>query len=347
MNQEICIITVSCNLTDKLAKCLQSIFNTGYRNIRIIIFDNGSTPSLKNTLTKYHPSINEIIVLRDKTNLGFAKANNICLKYALKQFPKSNYFLLLNNDAYVRKNFFTKSLPFLNKDNDLISPMIALTGNRGVDSMGIDYYRDGTAINRTKKKKNNYLLPAACLYVSRTFAEECFDKFGWLFIPCFQSYMEDVEMSLRALLMKKKLVLISQILVDHDRSSTLKSEKATLYLGIRNQLWTIITTWTNEMIRQNLFQIIKGQIVNDIVYFLKFKNLFTLKIYAATLLFLPDLLKTRRTITNSLLLFHPGNIFTSGDSITLKTHILRSRTYKKWQSHLRKLFRTFPKSHLP
>ncbi len=337
MNPKICIIIPSHNLTDQLERCLNSIKRTNYDNIVVIIFDNGSTPSLKKSFLSYSQKFKHLMFLRSSQNLGFAQANNLSLKYALKKFPKTDYFLFLNNDAYVKKNFFTKTIPYLNQKSDLLSPVIELTNDRGVDSAGIDYYSDGTAINSNGyREKIEYLLPAASLFVSKKFVLECKNKFGWLFIPSFESYIEDVEFSLRALLMEKKIILINKRLVLHKKSSTFRNEDIALYLGIRNQLWTIIITWTKKMIYKNFFGVLRGQLINNIVYFLKFKSFFMFRIYFHTVIRLPELLRLRRKIQKYLIIDYPNGVFVK-NPVTLKTHIIRSRTYKKLKILMKKL----------
>lgn len=325
----ICIIIPSFNLVDKLSKCLDHIINTGYKNLNIIIFDNGSSPPLEESLSTYQNKIKRLIFLRATKNLGFAEANNKSLKFCLKHFKKTDYFLLLNNDAYITKDFFIKSFNYLKQNFDLISPYIYLTKNRGIDSKGINYYRDGTGINRTNNQKDNYLLPAACLFISYKYVKESFGHYDWLFIPYFESYIEDVELSLRTKLMNKKITLIPQKTVYHDRWSTTNNHNRRFFLGMRNQLWTIITTWPNTMIKNHIADIVKGQIVNSVIYTLKFKSIFMLNIYIRTFFNLPKLLETRKLIQKSILLDNPKGIFVKNKLITLITHIKRSKTYSK------------------
>jgi len=324
----ICVVIPSYNLVDKLSKCLDCILNTGYKNLNVIIFDNGSNPPLKQSFLSYQDKIKGLVFLRDSKNLGFTEANNKSLKFGLKHFKKIDYFLLLNNDAYITKDFFDKSLSYLKQDFDLLSPFVFLTKNRGVDSKGIDYYRDGTGMNRGHEQKGAYLLPAVSLFISKKYVRECFNNYGWLFIPCFESYVEDVELSLRAKLMNKKIMLIPKKLVYHDRSSTIKNQKRTLFLGMRNQLWTIMTTWTKTMINNNLVEIIRGQITDNIIYSLKFKNIFMLPVYFQTFSKLPKLLKIRKSVQKEIISYDSKDIFLEG-SVTLTTHIKRSKTYKK------------------
>lgn len=328
---KICIIITVYNRTDLIKNCLNHIIKTGYENLSVIIFDDGSKSPIEKDLQSYSDRIKNLTFLRSKKNLGFIKANNQALKYGLKYIKHVDFFLLLNSDAYVTEDFFLKSVKYLKRDINLAAPFVFLTQKRGVDTMGIDYYSDGTAMSRKSDRKENYLLAGACLFVSSTFLKECFDKFGFFLLPDLECYFDDVEISLRALLMDKKIYLIPHTLVYHDRWGTYKDEQFRLYYGIRNQFWTILTTWTNKMIKRNLIEILRGQVITSVVYLLKFKNLFIPKIYLETIVSLPRLLKKRKLIQKHLPVAYPNNVFLE-NPITLLIHIKRSRTYQKIRS---------------
>lgn len=324
----ICIVIPSYNLVDKLTRCLDHILDTGYQNIDLIIFDNGSSPPLKESLRSYRDKIKGLSFLRSEKNIGFARANNKSLEFAVKRLKKIDYFLLLNNDAYINKDFFDISLNYLKHKYALLSPFVLLTKNRGFDSKGISYYRDGTGVNRTGNKDHAILLPAACMFVSNKYVKESFHNYGWLFNPYFGSYAEDIELSLRTTLIGKRTGLIPHNLVYHDRSSTL-DKSGIDFLSTRNQLWTIITTWTSNMIKKNISEIINGQVNNAFIAILKFRIIFMLRIYIQTLFFLPELLKIRKLIQKSILLRDRDDIFSEKMPTTFTTLIKQSRTYKK------------------
>lgn len=324
----ICVIIPSYNLADKLAKCLDSLSMTNFLGISVIIFDNGSDPPLGKILGEYKKKFRKIVFLRSEQNLGFAKANNRSLEFGLKKFRESDYFLLLNNDAYVTKDLFTRSQKYLEKKHDLLSPHVLLTKNRGADSRGISYYRDGTGVNRTRIEKNAYLLPAACLFISKIYVRECLKKYGWMFNPHFGSYAEDIELSLRTELSNKKSSLIPYELVYHDRSSTI-NKKSVDFLSARNQLWIIITTWTGDMIKNNFFEVINGQINNTFVSVLKFRIIHMFRIYLETIFALPKLLAIRKVVQSNIVPGNHDHIFSEKPRVTFSTIIRQSRTYKK------------------
>lgn len=329
----ICIIIPSFNLAVLLKTCLNSLLKTNYRELIVIVIDDGSNPSLKKGLLSYQKRFSRFVFLRNNARMGFAKSVNKGLRHGLNNFKKVDYFLLLNNDAYLKSNFFTISLKHINK-SDLASPITLLSERRGVDTMGIDYYCDGTGIDRTVQSDDNYLLSASCLFVSYSFAKENLAKFGWFFIPEFESFAEDIELSLRAKLMNKKIELIPRALAFHHRTSTLNNKYTTLYLGVRNQLWTIITTWTSNMITKHIFCIIKGQCINTLMYSLKFKRLFMIEIYLQTLFNLPALISIRKKMQKNLNVEYPTDVFVK-NTISLSYHLKRSKTYRSLLEHFK------------
>ena len=60
-----------------LCKCLDSVANQTYKNLEIILIDDGSTDSSQKILEKYKHKDNRIIII-NQTNSGQSSARNIC-----------------------------------------------------------------------------------------------------------------------------------------------------------------------------------------------------------------------------------------------------------------------------
>ena len=54
-------------------------------------------------------SFNELIIIQNRTNLGFAEGNNVAIKFAMENID-SEYYLLLNNDTVVDKELLDELL---------------------------------------------------------------------------------------------------------------------------------------------------------------------------------------------------------------------------------------------
>jgi GT2 family glycosyltransferase len=79
-----------------LRRCLESLRKTRYNNYRVLVVDNGSKDGSVEMIREIFPEV-EIIAL--PKNLGYAKANNFGIVYALKRGAK--YIVLLNNDTQI------------------------------------------------------------------------------------------------------------------------------------------------------------------------------------------------------------------------------------------------------
>jgi GT2 family glycosyltransferase len=88
------IVTVNYNGLGDTLGLLHSIYHINkYENIEVVVVDNASEDDPTHSILSAHPSA---IVIRNKTNLGFAGGNNVGLKQT-----KGKYVLLLNNDTEI------------------------------------------------------------------------------------------------------------------------------------------------------------------------------------------------------------------------------------------------------
>lgn len=113
-NKDCTVIILSYNTKDVTDVCLQKAEasanqckkNTG-NSIKIIIVDNGSNDGSCEMIKEKHPNV-QLISLSE--NIGYSRGNNLAMKQA-----KTNFILLLNNDAYLEKNTLESALEFMTK----------------------------------------------------------------------------------------------------------------------------------------------------------------------------------------------------------------------------------------
>jgi GT2 family glycosyltransferase len=89
----VCILNWN-GLTDTI-ECLQSLRDSTYPNLQIIVLDNGS----REDPTLLQEQFPEIVLLREPANLGYAAGNNRAAAVALE--AHCDYLLFLNNDTVV------------------------------------------------------------------------------------------------------------------------------------------------------------------------------------------------------------------------------------------------------
>lgn len=93
-------------------ECVESILNnikTRTHQIDIVIVDNGSPNQSYDVLITNFSQVQNIYVLKNEDNLGFAKGNNVGYKYA-KYCLKADFIVLLNNDTMIFQADFVDML---------------------------------------------------------------------------------------------------------------------------------------------------------------------------------------------------------------------------------------------
>ncbi len=105
------IVIVNYNVEYFLEHCLYSVRNA-LKNIEaeVFIVDNNSVDGSVQMLKEKFP---EYVLIENKDNVGFAKANNQAMRIA-----KGEYILLLNPDTVVEEDTFSKCIEFMNATPD-------------------------------------------------------------------------------------------------------------------------------------------------------------------------------------------------------------------------------------
>lgn len=108
---DLSIIIVSYNTKEILRNCLNSVRlstkDAGYQS-EIIVVDNGSKDESAEMVRKDFPDTK---LIKNTTNLGFARANNIGIKAS-----KGKYTLLLNSDTVIFSDVIPKMIEFMKKN---------------------------------------------------------------------------------------------------------------------------------------------------------------------------------------------------------------------------------------
>jgi hypothetical protein len=103
---DLSVIVVSWNVRGLLAGCLAALpAATAGLSAEIIVVDNASTDGTAEMVARAHP---EVTLLRNESNLGFARANNRGLAAA-----QGRYLVLLNSDTVPPPECLTKMVEFM------------------------------------------------------------------------------------------------------------------------------------------------------------------------------------------------------------------------------------------
>jgi hypothetical protein len=121
---DISLIVVNRNTCELLPDCISSINNTaGNHSFEIMLVDNGSTDDSVGLIGQLFP---EVIIIENKTNLGFAKANNAALKRMRGRFA-----VLLNTDARLKERSIDVLIDFMDK-----TPEAGICGGQLLNEVG-------------------------------------------------------------------------------------------------------------------------------------------------------------------------------------------------------------------
>jgi len=135
-NPLVSIITINYNNLQVTLELLQSIEECIYKNLQVIVVDNGSIEDPTNDIIKRFP---KVTVIRSDENLGFSAGNNLGSKSA-----EGEYVFYVNNDTLFAENLVDELLKPFEEHNDIgiVSPKIIY-----YESPNIIQYAGSTDIN--------------------------------------------------------------------------------------------------------------------------------------------------------------------------------------------------------
>lgn len=167
---KISVIIPVYNLEDYISDCIESIINQEYKNLEIIIVDDGSTDGSWNKILKYQQIDNRIIAIQQE-NGGAGKARNTAL-----QRVTGELVTFVDGDDMLSKETLRDLCVWFEKDRELDWVEFSVTRvmkNGDIQSNPIDYSCFSPQENMTFYKKefidliqNKRLseLCCACLY---------------------------------------------------------------------------------------------------------------------------------------------------------------------------------------
>ena len=243
----IAVILVNWKKYNLTSNCINSLNKSNYKNFKIILVDNEySEKSIIELKNKYK----ELLVFKEKNNLGFAGGNNIGIRYALEN--DYDYIMLLNNDTEVKENFILPLVERIEKDHFLgaVQPLILNFSNKSI------IWNAGGKLNKflglTSTRLNNNKLNSSIVFDDYTdwisgccilIKSEILTKVG-LLDEKFFNYYEDVDWSLRMKNLGYDLGFVKESIIYHHGSSSSKNKKTKEgvisskihYFNIRNHI---------------------------------------------------------------------------------------------------------------
>ncbi|EKD46681.1 MAG: glycosyl transferase family protein [uncultured bacterium] len=195
LSPKIFVVILNFNGADTLLPCLASVFQSDYLNFEVVVVDNDSKDE---SFEKAKLQYSRAHFIKNSENLGFAKGNNVAIRFALEKF--ADYIFVLNNDTVIEKTTLSKLIESTetNKLAGIVSPLIMGPSDRDVWFAGgkIDWNKMRTShlfeVQSPLPYPTQYIAGCAMLI-----KKEVFKKIG-LFDERFFLYYEDADFSMRA-----------------------------------------------------------------------------------------------------------------------------------------------------
>jgi len=234
----VCIIIVTFNGEDWIGNCLKTLKMSSGVELNIIVVDNASTDNTLQIITTFHK---DVILLEQKQNLGFGRANNIGIKYAIEILGVENIFLLNQDTTIEDENSLRRLIKVLNTNPSygIISPIHLNDFGSDFDYMFKDYVISVPALSEFNKtffasKEEIFEVPfinaAAWLLKGETI------KCVGLFNPIFPHYGEDNDYINRIHKLGKKVGVTTAGTIRHLRfERSLTHKKTTFAKDVQRQ----------------------------------------------------------------------------------------------------------------
>lgn len=265
---KILTIIVSYNFMPWIDKCLGSMIHSEHPT-DILVLDNDSQDDTVKTIREQYPQVR---LIENHANLGFGKANNIGIQYAIKQGYDA--VLLLNEDAWLDANTLEHLAMASERypEYGIISP-IHLTGSGDKPEKGFATYTGITDINfRLDASIVEVPFIDAAIWFIRT---EVLKQTG-LFAPIFYHYGEDKDLTNRMKFYHYKTGYLPAVFGYHDRefrpttrAHFLRSEYVyhlSEYTNINYSFIKAFSMGVLALIKKSITSIIHGKRKNTITY---------------------------------------------------------------------------------
>jgi GT2 family glycosyltransferase len=227
------IIVVNYNGGPLVLACLESVFQHS-RDFELILVDNNSSDQSALLATRRFP---QIILLRNRQNLGFAKANNLGIRRA-----RGDWIVLLNPDTAVTHSWLDNLVRSagISAGVGIATPKLLRLDGRTIDSTGHVFdFRTGYSSDRGSGEIDNGQYDSeeevpSCCFACAAIKREVLDQIGFLDEKMIL-YFEDLDYCIRARIAGWKVLYCPDSVVLHVRgglspkSSTRWGKRAVAY----------------------------------------------------------------------------------------------------------------------
>ncbi len=214
-NLFVSVVIVNYNGLSFIENCLKTVLSSDYPSFEIILVDNHSKDGSLELVRELFGNYNQLNVISNQENLGFAMGNNIGLTHA-----KGDIIVFLNNDTEVDHNWLRRLADcfITNSDVGMAQCMlIQLNDRSSIQSAGVLWNPIlGWQVPRPRvwTRADEYPDIAVACAGAMAIRRSLIDQIGGLDSDYFINY-EDVDLSFRAWLQGYRVVLVPDSYVYH------------------------------------------------------------------------------------------------------------------------------------
>lgn len=256
----ISILVLNYNGKQFLKACYDSLLESDYKNFEIVLVDNNSTDDSVAFTKAFFPKVR---IIQTGLNGGYSRAYNI----AFDQAP-GKYFVLLNNDVVVDKNWLEPLVEAAEKDPSIgaLQPKIRSLVDEGffeyagasggfIDKYGYPFLR-GRIFYTIEKDEGQYDDARTLFWTSGAamfLRAEALKKSGDL-DEDFVHHMEEIDLCWRLHLVGYQLKVIPASIIYHYAGATIKADSfKKLYWNHRNGVITMVKNLQGKNLKHVLF----------------------------------------------------------------------------------------------
>lgn len=208
MKEKVSIIIPVYNSERTLERCLDSVINQTYKNIEILIVNDGSKDKSLEIMKEYQKKDNRIMVINQE-NKGVSGARNAGLDKATGE-----YVTFIDSDDYIKANLIKDTIEMFNRYNcDVVRNNYELAYKDGNTKYRKELYEENEILSINEKKEKlikNILLGKVQSYSwLLTIKKEILDKNSLKFDEDI-FFMEDIVFLIRLIFFIKNIYFVSE-----------------------------------------------------------------------------------------------------------------------------------------
>lgn len=239
MKPEVSVTIPNLNGKEHLKDCLPSLLAQTYKNIEIIVVDNGSTDGSVAFVRENFPQMR---LIENAINLGFAKP---CNQGA--QIANGKYLFFLNNDATLEEGCLKELVSFMEKRREvaLVGPAVFKENKKDLESAGLFPTLSGFFCHLTKLLTREPFEVFGITGVAMLVRRSVFKKVGG-FDRDFFLYSEDADLCTRVEISGGKIYVLPSAKVIHLRGQTSQrlDKSFVVYHAAKNRILLLLKSFS-------------------------------------------------------------------------------------------------------